>query len=115
MQEVGAGVVPTGPAQPTMMRSPGAALSMAFWIALFVVFGPGTKVGVFPPTVTVMASMDCLPLAALTTSSPHFGPLGCATLHKGTVGGTVQVIWRSPPLQVAATPPMVTVAPVPKP
>ena len=32
------------------------------------------------------------------------------------VGGVIgDLIWRSPPLQVAATPPMVTVAPVPKP
>src|ERR1700682_333128 len=51
----------------TMMRSPGAAASIAGWIeAAATTWG-----GAVPPMVTVTASIDCLPLAAVMTSSPH--------------------------------------------
>src|SRR5215472_1218021 len=51
----------------TMMRSPGAAASMAAWIDA----DAATWVGVLPRTVTVTASTDCLPLPAVMTSSPQ--------------------------------------------
>src|SRR2546423_15124345 len=51
-----------------MIRSPGAALSIAVWMALSVAFGPVTYVGALPAIVTVTVSIDCLPLAAVMTS-----------------------------------------------
>ncbi len=54
-----------------MIMSPGCAWSIATWMALLVGFSPVTWVGGLPPTVTVTASIDCLPLAEVMTSSPH--------------------------------------------
>ena len=53
-----------------MIRSPGEALSSAFWMLLLTPVAV-TWVGVLPPIVTVTASIDCLPLAAVITSWPH--------------------------------------------
>src|SRR6267143_961364 len=60
----------------TMIRSPGAALSIALWIESEA----RTWVGVLPPMVTVTVSIDCLPLAAVMTSSPQRAcePPNCA-------------------------------------
>ena len=50
-----------------MIRSPGSAASIAAWIVV-----PSYEhVGVLPPMVTVTVSIDCLPLPAVMTSSPH--------------------------------------------
>ena len=51
----------------TMIRSPGAAASIALWI----VPEAATWVGVLPPMVTVTASTDCFPLPAVITNWPH--------------------------------------------
>ena len=88
-----------------------------------------TWVGALPPTVTVTESIDCWPLPAVTTSSPHCAVLPpycacCCTAQAGTgVGlqvayavvqvvvrpGTVTVICASFQLcTIAFTPPMVT-------
>jgi hypothetical protein len=68
--------------------------------------------GLLPSMVTVMASIDCLPLAAVITSSPHFeaGAPRCCTLQAGTpVVFTVPVICVSLHVTpVMATPPTVT-------
>ena len=50
-----------------MIRSPGIAPSMAVWIEPEA----ATWVGTLPPIVTVTVSIDCLPLPAVMTSSPH--------------------------------------------
>ena len=50
----------------TMIRSPGAAASIALGSS-----GGGDVVGALPPMVTVTASMDCLPLPAVMTNWPH--------------------------------------------
>src|SRR6266478_4076415 len=96
-----------------MIRSPGAAASIADWMVL-----PAAKrVGGLPPMVTVTESIDCWPLAAVMTSSPHLaaGCPCCCLAHRGTLRGTVQVMERSPLPHVAATPPIVTLALAPKP
>src|ERR1700752_727748 len=119
-----------------MIRLPGSALSIAAWIALLCGFSPATYWGllrwvtelmVAAETVTIAVSMDCLPLAALITSSPHcagiLAPeegLVCSTEHEGMPEGTPQVSVSCPAVlvpavQLAATPPIVTVAPAPKP
>src|SRR3954451_21914802 len=91
----------------TMIRSPGAALSIADWIVC-----PGaTKVGLVPPTVTVTASIDCLPFAAVMTNSPHSAlvvPDGvycacCCRAHVGMLFGTVTLIGESPQLTTGAS------------
>ena len=51
----------------TMIKSPGAAASIALWIEPEA----GTWVGGLPPTVTVTVSTDRLPLPAVMTSSPQ--------------------------------------------
>src|SRR5579871_1374064 len=62
---------------PTMIMSPGIALSIAFWSVPLPEGRSGTapaletRVGVFPPTVTVTVSMDCLPLPAVMINSPQ--------------------------------------------
>src|SRR5215469_3463049 len=94
-----------------MIRSPGDAASMALWI---VPLGR-TCVGILPPTVTVTLSMDCLPLVAVITISPHSAgdPPYCACcwmLQAGTLAGTAATICESLHEFIAAvTPPMVTV------
>src|SRR5207253_5460294 len=50
-----------------MIRSPGAAASIAPWI----VPEAATWKGALPPTVTLTASTDCLPLPAVTTRGPQ--------------------------------------------
>src|ERR1035441_10699623 len=50
-----------------MIKSPGAAASIALWI----VAEAETCVGALPPMVTVTVSTDCLPLPAVMTSCPH--------------------------------------------
>src|SRR5215472_1943982 len=98
-----------------MIMSPGEAASIDFWM----VDPAGSSVGCFPPRVTVTASMDCLPLPAVITNSPHLarpptvvGPpywTCCCTRHVGTLAGTVAVIVVSLQLvMVALAPPMVT-------
>src|SRR5258708_1734329 len=56
-----------GPVGSTMIRSPGLAASIALWMLPVA----ATWVGALPPMVTVTESTDCLPLAAVITSSPH--------------------------------------------
>src|SRR4029077_19353521 len=116
-----------------MIRSPGLAASMACWMEPTPVGDigvvPATYFGALPPTVTVTASTDCLPLPAVMSSSPQYvwpaGPArwlyccSCWIAHNGMplappTDGTVTVICVS--LQfvtLAATPPMVTL-PVPR-
>src|SRR5205807_9834031 len=48
-----------------MIRSPGLAASIAAWTESV----GATCVGALPPIVTVTVSIDCLPLAAVMTSS----------------------------------------------
>src|SRR5579864_1399636 len=115
-----------------MIRSPGLALSMACWIEPTPVGDigvlPATNFGALPPTVTVTASIDCLPLPAVMSNWPQYvlpaAPLKplycccCCTAHNGIpleppVDGTVTVICVSlQPVTVAAAPPIVTL-PVP--
>src|ERR1700741_2025691 len=80
-----------------MIMSPGAAASIADWIVL----PAASMVGFLPPTVTVMASMDCLPFAAIMTSLPHragvvpAGTFSCWIAQDETddgIVGTVPVI-----------------------
>src|SRR5256885_10359938 len=52
----------------TRIKSPGAALSIAVWMALSLALGPFTRVGVLPAIVTVTVSIDCLPFAEVMTS-----------------------------------------------
>src|ERR1700719_1754072 len=102
-----------------MIKSPGLAASIALWIESEA----ATWVGALPPTVTVTASTDCLPLPAVITSSPQragvveAGPPNwtcCWMVHVGTGivperPGTVTVMAVS--LQtpiVAGTPPILT-------
>src|SRR5437868_13124817 len=102
-----------------MIMSPGAAASIADWIVL----PAAIRVGFLPPTVTVMASMDCLPLAAVITSSPHragvvpAGTFSCWIVQDETDAGiadTVPVIVVSlHETLVMATPPMVTLGQLP--
>src|SRR6267378_2482537 len=51
----------------TIIRSPGEAASMALWIEP----DAETWTGALPPIVTVMVSIDCWPLPAVITNSPH--------------------------------------------
>src|SRR5690349_11216410 len=102
-----------------MMRSPGSAESIAFCTALFEAFSPSMYFGALPATVTVIASIDFLPLPAVMTSCPQraeFPTLGGVVLW-GMVQvdcdelrfGTEILIWLS--LQdviVAGTPAIVT-------
>src|ERR1035438_738525 len=60
-------VVPVTQVGSTMIKSPGAAASMAPWI----VAEAATCVGALPPMVTVTVSTDCLPLPDVMTSCPH--------------------------------------------
>src|SRR5260370_34466370 len=59
-----------------MIRSPGLALSMACWIEPTPVGDigvlPATYFGALPPTVTVTASIDCLPLPAVMSNCPQY-------------------------------------------
>src|SRR5207237_10103696 len=74
-----------------------------------------TTVGAWPPAVTVMASIDCLPLAAVMTTWPHsaVGAPRCCSVHGGRPAGTVTVIEASlQEVTGALTPPMVTFAPL---
>src|SRR6516225_7519309 len=93
-----------------MIKSPGWAASIALWI----VAEAATWVGGLPPTVTVTVSIDCLPLPAVITSSPHWAAeppycTCCWMVQAGTPAGTVAIIELSPQLVMAAgTPPMVT-------
>src|SRR4029077_5171708 len=105
-----------------MIRSPGAAASMKAWTEPEA----GTCTGCLPPTVTVTASTDCLPLPAVITSSPQRagvvvepgpGPPNwtcCWMVHSGTGivperPGTVTVMVVSlQPVMVAGLPPIVT-------
>src|SRR5579859_953771 len=87
-----------------------------------MVFPGARRVGALPPMVTVTVSIDCLPLPAVMTSSPHRvacpgAPvvLGfpyctcCWTAQAGTLPGTVTVMEVSDQLvMVVAAPPMVT-------
>ncbi len=78
-----------------------------------------TTHGAEPPMVTVIASIDCLPLAAVMTSSPHCaaGWLRCWTAQLGTpVGFTVPTIWDRVQVVtfVSATPPTVTAGQLPE-
>src|SRR5467141_521209 len=100
-QVVPAGAVALGANVGSMMiKSPGAALSIALWIEPKA----RTCVGALPPIVTVTVSIDCLPLAAVITSWPHCiaEPLYCACCWIGQVdwaavrAGTVPVMTRSP-------------------
>src|SRR5579864_9068241 len=80
----------------TMIRSPGAAPSIALWI----VPEAETWVGALPPMVTVTVSIDCLPLPAVITNSPHCAAeppycACCCTAQAGTFEGTVPVIFVS--------------------
>ena len=99
----------------TMIKSPGEAASIALWI----VPEAATCTGFLPPTVTVTASTDCLPLAAVITNSPHRvdwpgAPwvLGlpyctcCWMTHAGTLPGTVTTIWVSLQLPTVAAAPV---------
>src|SRR5579864_1243882 len=94
----------------TMIRSPGAAASMALWI----VPEAWTWTGFLPPMVTVTVSIDCLPLPAVMTNSPHCAAKPpycacCCTAQAGTFEGTSPVI--VPSFQVTlvkASPPTVT-------
>src|SRR6267378_2682608 len=85
-QVVPAGAVALGANVGSMMiKSPGAALSIALWIESKA----RTCVGALPPIVTVTVSIDCLPLAAVMTSWPHRAsePPNCACCgmpHDGT-------------------------------
>ena len=111
----------------TIIKSPGEARSIAVWMLPEA----ATCLGVLPPTVTVTASIDCLPLPAVIISSPQLAEellycVCCWMTQAGTgvglqvaeavmqvdVGpGTVTVIDGSlqPPLgMIALTPPMVT-------
>src|ERR1700719_4277997 len=104
-----------------MIRSPGDAESIALWI----VPEAGTWVGALPPIVTVTASIDCLPLDAVTISSPHFaGVVGprymvcCWIAHSGTPArGPPTTICVSPKLETAAVAPQMFTFPavLPKP
>ena len=74
-----------------MIRSPGAAASIA---RLDRLPGGQTWVGALPPMVTVTASIDCLPLPAVMTSSPHRAAAAeppycacCCMAHDGTSAG----------------------------
>src|SRR2546430_2650985 len=58
-----------------MIRSPGEALSIAFWMLLLTPVAV-TWVGPLPPIVTVTASIDCLPLPDVITSWPHLAGVG---------------------------------------
>src|SRR4029077_451313 len=102
-----------------MIKSPGLAASIAPWIEPEA----ATWVGALPPTVTVTASTDCLPLPAVITSSPQRAcePPYCACcwmVHRGTCGdpavapGTVSTICVSLQLVILAVgtgmPPIVT-------
>src|ERR1700739_3804208 len=85
-----------------------------------MVWPPAKRVGALPPTVTVTVSMDCLPLAAVITSSPQSawlvpaGTLLCCCAHAGTVSGTVPVMVVSLQLTfVSAAPPTVTLGQLP--
>src|SRR5258705_4056007 len=74
----------------TIIRSPGWAASMALWMLAVA----ATCVGALPPLVTGMPSVDCLPLLAVTTSSPHSALeppycTCCCTLHAATCGPVV--------------------------
>src|SRR5437016_8965146 len=83
-----------------MIRSPGAAASIAPWI----VPEAATWKGALPPTVTLTVSTDCLPLPAVTRSEEHTSELQSLTnlvcrlllekknataidLHRGQCGG----------------------------
>ena len=82
----------------TMIKSPGAAASIALWIV-----GAGvTWMGALPPMVTVTVSIDCLPLPAVMTSWPHCAVeppycFCCCMAQLGTPVGTVTVIERVAP------------------
>src|SRR5450631_557438 len=90
-----------------------------------MVAGLTTWFGVLPPTVTVTVSIDCLPLAAVTTSSPHCVLVApgaycacCCRAQFGMLLGTVTVICVSlQPVMRACmgfpvlSAPMVTLAP----
>src|ERR1700675_3273215 len=102
-----------------MSRSPGAALSIAVWIALLAVFSPLMYLGGLPAMVTVTVSIDCLPLPAVMTNSPQravgprlVGVVRCAIVQVDcdeVKFGTVTLIWLSlPEVIVACTPAMVT-------
>ena len=97
-----------------MIRSPGCAISMASWMEWNVPAVGFTCVGCLPPTVTVTASIDCLPLPAVTTSSPQCAGeppywACCCRVHSGTLAGTLTWIWLSDQdVMVAVAPPMVT-------
>src|ERR1700737_3281937 len=97
----------------TMIRSPGAAASIAAWIELVAATGGGA----LPPIVTVTVSTDVLPLPAVMISSPQLAveppyctcccmaQLDCAAVRPGAV--TVIEV-SDHPVIVAATPPIVT-------
>src|SRR5438309_1104018 len=97
--------------------SPGWAASIAAWMLAV----GATCVGGLPPIVTVTVSIDCLPLAAVITSSPHCAVeppycVCCCTAQFGTPEGTVPVMRRSPqvtPVNGRATPSEPTRATVP--
>ena len=79
-----------------------------------------TWVGVLPPIVTVTVSTDCLPFAAVITSSAHCagGALRCWTAQAGTPLGTVpriSVSLQLTPVSARATPSLPTRATVPGP
>ena len=90
-----------------MIKSPGVAASTTDWI----VRPACSMVGALPPIVSVIASIDDLPLPAVITTSPHCAggwPL-CWTAQLGTPVGTSTVIDVSLQLVTGAlTPPIVT-------
>src|SRR3954463_1576660 len=101
-----------------MIRSPGFAALIAAWTDCPAV----SRVGDFPPTVTVTVSMDSSPLADLTTSCPQragcpgAGPpycCCCCTRQAGMPAGTVTTIWESLQLVTAAVTPPICTDPVP--
>src|ERR1700676_3583188 len=80
----------------TMSRSPGLAASILLWIVSVAAMW----VGALPPTVTVTVSMDCFPLAAVITNSPHCAvePPYCACCvieQLDKPEGTLTLIWVS--------------------
>src|SRR6516225_8888674 len=102
-----------------MIRSPGAAASIALWILAEA----ATCVGALPPMVTVTVSIDCRWLSALVmASSPHCAvdPPYCACccmVQVGTPAGTFNTMPVSVQVVMFAAdtlmPPMVTVPFVP--
>src|SRR5579871_3018297 len=116
-----------------IIKSPGAAASMAAWMESEA----ATWVGLLPPIVTVTASIDCRPLPAVITSSPQraVDPPYCACCCTAQFGTEIPnppsatLIWicvgdhevmfiERPPIvtaEIAVQPPPIEVHRLPKP